>query len=104
VTQWPSTKARRVYAALLSVGWQLKRKSGSHRTLSRVGYRTSSSHSMMERKSVRRCLLELRSTRASPQMTCRNEMPNNSFERTMKHRGPRLAAARASWPAAQLGR
>jgi predicted RNA binding protein YcfA (HicA-like mRNA interferase family) len=38
VTQWPSTKARRVYAALLTVGWQLKRQSGSHRTLSRAGY------------------------------------------------------------------
>jgi len=38
VTSWPSTKARRVYAALLSVGWQLKRQSGSHRTLSRDGY------------------------------------------------------------------
>jgi hypothetical protein len=29
----PSSRARRVYAALLSVGWQLKRQSGSHRTL-----------------------------------------------------------------------
>lgn len=38
MTQWPSTKARRVYAALLSVGWQLKRRSGSHRTLSRPGH------------------------------------------------------------------
>ena len=38
MTQWPSTKARRVYAALLAVGWQLKRQSGSHRTLSRNGY------------------------------------------------------------------
>ena len=38
MTQWPSTKARRVYAALLSVGWQLKRQSGSHRTLIRSGY------------------------------------------------------------------
>ena len=38
MTSWPSTKARRVYAALLSVGWQLKRQSGSHRTLSRAGY------------------------------------------------------------------
>ena len=38
MTQWPSTKGRRVYAALLSVGWQLKRQSGSHRTLSRTGY------------------------------------------------------------------
>ena len=31
-------KARRAYAALLAVGWQLKRRSGSHRTLSRTGY------------------------------------------------------------------
>ena len=38
MTQWPSTKARRVYAALLGVGWQLTRQSGSHRTLSRAGY------------------------------------------------------------------
>ena len=37
MTQRPSTKARRVYAALLSVGWQLKRQTGSHRTLSRAG-------------------------------------------------------------------
>jgi hypothetical protein len=29
---------------------------------------------------------------------------NNAFERTVGHRGPRLAAASASWPAAQLGR
>ncbi len=29
---------------------------------------------------------------------------NNTFERTVMHRGPRLAAASASWPAAQLGR
>jgi hypothetical protein len=29
---------------------------------------------------------------------------NNAFERTVGHRGPRLAAAQSSWPAAQLGR
>jgi hypothetical protein len=29
---------------------------------------------------------------------------NNAFERAGKHRGSRLSAARASWPAAQLGR
>ena len=38
MSQWPSTKARRVYAALVGVGWQLKRQSGSHRTLSREGW------------------------------------------------------------------
>jgi hypothetical protein len=29
---------------------------------------------------------------------------NNALERTVKHCGPRLSAASASWPAAQLGR
>jgi site-specific DNA-cytosine methylase len=31
----PSTRARRVLAALLRIGWTVKRQSGSHRTLSR---------------------------------------------------------------------
>lgn len=35
---WPSCKAKRVFAALLKLGWQLKRQSGSHRTLSREGW------------------------------------------------------------------
>lgn len=35
MTQWPSTKANRVLAALLRIGWSIKRQSGSHRTLSR---------------------------------------------------------------------
>jgi len=38
MTQWPSTKARRVYAALLNIGWEQKRQTGSHRTLSRSGW------------------------------------------------------------------
>ena len=38
MSQWPSTKARRVYAALIKIGWSLKRKSGSHRTLQRSGW------------------------------------------------------------------
>ena len=35
MSTWPSTKARRVLAALLRIGWQLKRQSGSHRTLAK---------------------------------------------------------------------
>ena len=35
---WPSTRARRVLAALYRIGWQLKRESGSHKTLSRHGW------------------------------------------------------------------
>jgi predicted RNA binding protein YcfA (HicA-like mRNA interferase family) len=38
VTKWGSAKARRVFAALLRVGWALKRHTGSHRTLSRQGW------------------------------------------------------------------
>jgi predicted RNA binding protein YcfA (HicA-like mRNA interferase family) len=38
VSQWPSSKARRVLAALLKLGWQIKRQTGSHRTLSRLGW------------------------------------------------------------------
>jgi len=38
VSQWPSTKARRVLAALFEIGWQTKRQSGSHRTLTRNGW------------------------------------------------------------------
>jgi predicted RNA binding protein YcfA (HicA-like mRNA interferase family) len=35
---WPSTKAKQVLAALLRLGWTVKRASGSHRTLSRPGW------------------------------------------------------------------
>lgn len=39
MSQWPASKAKRVYAALIRIGWQLKRQpSGSHRTLYREGW------------------------------------------------------------------
>jgi predicted RNA binding protein YcfA (HicA-like mRNA interferase family) len=38
VTNWPSTRAQRVLAALLRIGWSVKRQSGSHRVLSRAGF------------------------------------------------------------------
>jgi len=38
VSEWPSTRARVVLAALLHIGWSLKRQSGSHRILSRPGW------------------------------------------------------------------
>jgi hypothetical protein len=37
------------------------------------------------------------------QLLCESAMPNNTLERTVMHSGPRLAAASASWPAAELG-
>lgn len=38
MSTWPSTRASRVLAALLRIGWSVKRTSGSHRTLSRPGW------------------------------------------------------------------
>lgn len=38
MTDWPSSKAKRVLAALLDIGWRVKRQSGSHRTLVREGW------------------------------------------------------------------
>ena len=38
MSQWPSAKANRVLAALLRIGWEIKRQSGSHRVLSREGW------------------------------------------------------------------
>jgi predicted RNA binding protein YcfA (HicA-like mRNA interferase family) len=35
---WPSTRARRVLAALLRIGWRIKRQRGSHRVLERPGW------------------------------------------------------------------
>ncbi len=37
MSHWPSAKAKRVLAALLRIGWTVKRESGSHKTLQRSG-------------------------------------------------------------------
>ena len=38
MANWPSTRASRVLAALLRIGWFVKRQTGSHRTLVRTGW------------------------------------------------------------------
>jgi predicted RNA binding protein YcfA (HicA-like mRNA interferase family) len=38
MSNWPSAKAKKVLAALQSIGWRVKRQSGSHKTLERAGY------------------------------------------------------------------
>ncbi|HEX8507155.1 MAG TPA: type II toxin-antitoxin system HicA family toxin [Hymenobacter sp.] len=38
MSQFGATKARLVLAALLRIGWEQKRQSGSHRTLARLGW------------------------------------------------------------------
>ena len=38
MSDWPSAKARLVLAALLRIGWSVKRQTGSHKVLSRDGW------------------------------------------------------------------
>ena len=38
MSHWGAVKANRLLAALLRIGWTIKRESGSHRTLSREGW------------------------------------------------------------------
>jgi predicted RNA binding protein YcfA (HicA-like mRNA interferase family) len=38
MTTWPAAKARRVLAALIRIGWLVKRQTGSHKTLTRSGW------------------------------------------------------------------
>ena len=38
MSPWPSVKAKKVLVALQSIGWHVKRQSGSHKTLTRDGF------------------------------------------------------------------
>jgi len=38
MSQWPSTKAKKVLAALEEIGWCVKRQTGSHKILEREGW------------------------------------------------------------------
>ncbi len=38
MSEWRSTRARRLFAALLRIGWTVQRTAGSHRILSRPGW------------------------------------------------------------------
>ena len=38
MSQWSSTKARKVLAALKKQGWRIKRQTGSHKILQRDGW------------------------------------------------------------------
>jgi predicted RNA binding protein YcfA (HicA-like mRNA interferase family) len=38
VNQWRASPARKVLSALESIGWTVKRQSGSHRVLAREGW------------------------------------------------------------------
>ncbi|NQV11264.1 MAG: type II toxin-antitoxin system HicA family toxin [Cyanobacteria bacterium] len=38
MSNWPSAKAKKVLAALQSIGWRVKRQSGSHKILEHVDH------------------------------------------------------------------
>ena len=38
MSDWPGTSARGVLAALLRIGWVVKRQTGSHKVLARPGW------------------------------------------------------------------
>lgn len=38
MSQWGSRKARQVLAALIRIGWSVKRQTGSHKILTRAGW------------------------------------------------------------------
>jgi predicted RNA binding protein YcfA (HicA-like mRNA interferase family) len=38
MSHWPAVKAKRALAGLVRIGWTIKRRSGSHRTLQRTGW------------------------------------------------------------------
>jgi len=70
MSQWPSVKAKRLLAALLRLGWQIKRQSGSHKHLPVIAGPILFSPSTMATKSVPKCWRALQSTRGYPQITC----------------------------------
>jgi predicted RNA binding protein YcfA (HicA-like mRNA interferase family) len=39
MSRWPSTQASRVLSAVLRIGWQIKRTTGSHRVFEEIGPR-----------------------------------------------------------------
>jgi predicted RNA binding protein YcfA (HicA-like mRNA interferase family) len=38
MSNWPARKAKRVLAALIRIGWSVKRQRGSHKLLTRSGW------------------------------------------------------------------
>ena len=62
MSHWSAVKAKRLLAALLRIGWTIKRESGSHRTLSHEGCPTLCSHFMTPMRLVPEWLLESPST------------------------------------------
>jgi predicted RNA binding protein YcfA (HicA-like mRNA interferase family) len=59
MSRFGAAKAGRVLAALLRIGWSIKRELGSHKILEREGWETRFLLSTVEMKSVQKCCPEL---------------------------------------------
>lgn len=70
MSQWSSAKAKRVLAALFSIGWKIKRESSSHKVLFRPGWPDVALLSMIKMKLVQRCWREVRSIQGLNRKTC----------------------------------
>ena len=79
-----------MYAALLTVGWQLKRQSGSHRTLSRAGYPDYVFAFHDSDEVGPKMLANREAHRAHPGQTVMGETANYTQERSVDHRGAQL--------------
>ena len=77
---WGSAKARRVLAALLKIGWSVKRElRGSHRILARDGWPDYVFASTTARKLARRCWRASPNTRAYSRVTFKAQTSGHSF-------------------------
>src|SRR4051794_30285869 len=70
MSQWPSSKARQVLAALIRTGWHIKRQSARTRPLLARDGLIMSSRSTTLKRSVPTCLLVSLSTQDSSRKTC----------------------------------
>ena len=79
MNQWSSTRARRVLAALLRIGWIVMGQSGSHRTLSRAGWPDFVFAFHDNEEIGPRFLRELQNGRGSILKTCRPYLENGTI-------------------------
>jgi hypothetical protein len=87
VTAWPSTRASRILAALLKIGWAIKRQSVPTARFRERGGQTSPLLFTITRSWVRRCSLALPRARASSQRTCEGvSLPANKRMQLTKRR------------------
>jgi len=70
MSQWSSAKAKRVLAALLRIGWNVKRESSSHKILFRPGWPDVVFAFMTETKLAQRRWRELPNILVSSPKTC----------------------------------